>query len=142
MSGSANVLLFCILQPCMSVLDTLLFHLSPPSCPSLPAAVVLCLQLWCCACSSSAVDLLHVPSAHVLDGDKALPHFLACFLLVLSLYTYWAFFQNFVDIKCLLSCVSCLIPNSLYSSLGLLLCPYFTSFQRLLVSLFIYWIRH
>lgn len=111
MSSSANVLPFCMLQPCMNVLDTLLFHLTPPH-------VHHCLQLWWSACSSTAVNLLHVPNAHVFDGDKALPHFLACYFLVLSLYTYWAFFQNFVDIKCLLPYVSCLIPNSLYSSLA------------------------
>lgn len=94
------------------------------------------------ACSCDALDPLRVPRAHALGGGKAHHVFLlVTFQFCPFILDFFIFFQNLIDIKCLLSCVNYLVANSLYSSLGLSLYPYFTCLQRLSVSLFIYWIR-
>ena len=66
---------FLRISPCTGVLETLLFPHN--SAFESTTSVVFC--------SCDTVGLFHLPRAHVLSGNKALPHFLARYLLVLSL---------------------------------------------------------
>lgn len=55
-------------------------------------------------CSRDAGALSHVPSTRVLDGDKALPHFCACYQFCHFSLSFFLFFQNLLalSVHCLL----------------------------------------